>query len=96
MRCPQCFAIDYTKNRFSASGKQQYICRQCGRNYTQETPRGKAPTLKVKALQLYLDGMNFSAIGRKLHISKSSAANWVRDCPDWVISALRKGQLTTK
>lgn len=59
------------------NGKQRYRCKSCGFNYTTGF-RGKPIELRQRALQLYLDGLGFRAIGRILGVSNVTVLNWVR------------------
>ncbi len=77
MKCPKCKEKDKVKNG-RAHGKQRYKCKGCGCNYTQSKPPGKPKAMKRKALQLYLEGLGFSAIGRFLNVSDVSVMRWIR------------------
>ena len=59
------------------NGKQRYRCKSCGFNYTTGF-RGKPIELRQRALQLYLDGLGFRAIGRIVGVSNVTVLNWVR------------------
>lgn len=59
------------------NGKQRYRCKSCGFNFTTGF-RGKPIELRQRALQLYLDGLGFRAIGRILEVSNVTVLNWVR------------------
>jgi transposase len=59
------------------NGKQRYRCKSCGFNFTTGF-RGKPIELRQRALQLYLDGLGFRAIGRILGVSNVTVLNWVR------------------
>jgi len=58
---------------------QRYKCKNCGYLYTVERRSNeKPPELKKKAIDLYLEGMGFRAIGRVLKISYGTVYQWVR------------------
>ncbi len=68
MICPKCSSKETCKNGFM-KGSQRYLCRECDYTYTTPHGHGKPKDLKRKALELYLDGMGFRAIGRHLDVS---------------------------
>ena len=77
MRCPKCQSEDSVKSGH-ANGDPRRLCKQCGCNFTRSDPRGKPACLKRRAIQMYLEGMGFRAIGRVLEVSNVSVLNWVR------------------
>lgn len=68
MRCPKCGSEDRRKAGFIRE-RQRWLCKGCGCKYTRSTLPGKPPEMKRLALQLYLEGMGFRAIGRVLGVS---------------------------
>ena len=76
--CPKCnsertFKFGIVRN------KQRYKCKDCSFNYTSLLPSGKPQELKRKALQLYLEGLGFRAIGRIIGVSQVSIMNWIKN-----------------
>ena len=60
-------------------GLQRYKCKDCGRSFTVALKSTAKPeSLKRQALQMYLEGLGFSSIGRILHVSHVSVLNWIR------------------
>ena len=77
MECPKCKQTT-TKNGF-VKGKQRWLCKSCNYYFTNPTyQRGKPKELKDMAINLYLEGLGFRAIGRLLNVSNVSVLNWVR------------------
>jgi transposase-like protein len=77
--CPGCeqnhYVIKAGRNR---SKTQRYRCQHCQAYFTpQPKPLGYAPELKAQALQLYLEGTSFRAIGRLLGVHNQSVINWI-------------------
>jgi transposase-like protein len=77
--CPKCTATSkQRKIGRTKSGSQRYQCQACGRRYT---PEPKVPgydeEIRLQAVRLYADGMNFRRIGRQLGVSHQSVINWV-------------------
>ena len=58
--------------------KQRYKCKDCGCNFTQDHKRGASLQTKLQALQLYLEGVGFRAIGRIMGIHNVTVLNWIR------------------
>jgi transposase-like protein len=80
MKCPGCgreakqHKIGKTK-----AGSQRYRCYVCHRSYTPARKvAGYDPSLRQKAIRLYVDGMNLRRIGRQLGINPQTIANWVK------------------
>lgn len=67
MKCLKCKSEKLVKDGVN-TGFQRYKCKECGYNFT--TGRAsKSASLKRLALQLYLEGLGFRAIGRVLKVS---------------------------
>lgn len=78
MNCPKCSSKNYRKNGFK-DGRQRYFCKECQYNYSTKHGKGKPKELKIKAIELYLEGMGFRAIGRILDVSNVAVLKWVRN-----------------
>jgi transposase len=74
--CPKCLSLLCVKAGFK-TGKQRYKCKKCGCFYTQSQSRGFSVEVKKQAIQLYLEGLGFRAIGRVLKVSHVTVQNWV-------------------
>ena len=77
--CPHCQSTErQVKVGRNPSGSQRYLCRGCGRKYTPEpTRQGYDAATRHKAIELYVDGMNFRRIGRTLGVAHRTVINWV-------------------
>ena len=78
MKCPKCSSEIYVKSGYM-KGKQRYKCKKCRCNFTQSHKRGASLQTKLKALQLYLEGLGFRAIGRIIGVHNVTVLNWIRD-----------------
>lgn len=80
MKCPRCKADEnQNKDGFTNARSQRYRCRKCGARYTPECKEhGHDKELRLLAIRMYADGLNFRQIGRHLKISHSSVMNWVK------------------
>jgi transposase-like protein len=79
--CPKCSSEKIFKFGI-VRNKQRYKCKDCSFNFTTSEPRGKPNELKIKALQLYLEGLGLRAIGRVLGVSQVSILNWIKKFGD--------------
>ena len=80
MKCPRCQLQEKQyKVGFNLSGSQKYRCYKCGKNYTPKPNQNGYPAeVRLKAIQLYLEGNSFRSIQRLLKVNHQSVANWVR------------------
>ena len=78
MDCPRCGSKEHTKDGF-VSGRQRYKCKQCQYHYTVErNSYVKPPEIRQLALNMYLEGMGFRAIGRILKVSNTAVLGWIK------------------
>lgn len=78
MNCPKCDSTEYRKDGI-VIGRQRYRCKECDYRYTVRKRSPRVPEKKKRfAIELYLEGMGFRAIGRVLKVSQVSVMNWVR------------------
>jgi transposase-like protein len=78
MDCPRCGSFEYVKDGF-AKGRQRYQCKHCGRRYTVTQRSGEIPPeTRQLAIDMYLEGLGFRAIGRLLKVSHTAVLNWVK------------------
>lgn len=78
MQCPKCSSSENVRAGFTKQ-KQRYKCKACQCHYTRSTPKGYSSRRRKKALQLYLEGLGFRAIGRILNVSNVTVLNWIRE-----------------
>jgi transposase-like protein len=80
MKCPKCFAtVKQNKIGKTSAGSQRYRCFVCQCKYTPEKKqRGYDPSLRKKAVQLYVDGTNLRRIARQLGIHHRTVSDWVK------------------
>jgi transposase-like protein len=77
--CPHCQQTEnQVKVGFNASGSQRYKCHNCNRKYTPNPKENGYPQeIRLQAVQMYVDGMNYRRIGRTLGVNHQSVINWV-------------------
>ena len=79
--CPSCQQDQYViKSGLNHTKSQRYRCQSCRRYFTlAPKPHGYALTLRKHALQLYLEGTSFRAIGRLLGLHHQTVSNWITE-----------------
>jgi IS1 family transposase/transposase-like protein len=78
MKCYKCQSENKVKAGFTR-GLQRYKCKDCGCFYSVERKSDvKTAEQKKLALELYLEGMGFRAIGRILRISYGTVYQWIK------------------
>ncbi len=89
LKCPSCGAnTKQNKHGITKAQSQRYWCQHCKKSYTpKQKPRGYPKGLRQKALQMYVDGINFRRIGRFLGVHHQSVINWVNLYADQVPDA---------
>jgi len=78
--CPKCQATTrQVKAGKSKAGCQRYKCQHCKSRYTPE-PKGSGypDELRLQAVRMYVDGINYRRIGRLLNVHHTSVINWVK------------------
>ena len=78
-QCPRCKSTEkQNKAGFTQAGSQRYRCMLCGKKYTPvPKEQGYSDDVRLRAVELYVDGMNLRRIGRQLGVSPQSVLNWV-------------------
>ena len=78
MKCYRCQSENSIKSGFTA-GRQRYKYKECSCFYSVEKKsNSKTDEQKRLALQLYLKGMSFHAIGIVLNISYVTIFKWIK------------------
>lgn len=78
MECPKCKNTQKCKDGF-VRGRQRYQCKSCKFRYTVEK-KSDVKSLETRrlALEMYLEGVGFRAIGRILKISYGTVYQWIK------------------
>ncbi len=77
MNCPHCASDKIVKNGHR-NGKQNYLCRDCRRQFRDNPHQGYTQPVKALCVTMSLNGMGFRAIKRVTGINHNSVINWVR------------------
>jgi len=78
MKCSRCEDPGAVKAGF-ARGQQRYKCKSCHYFFIEADRRKYPREVKIRAIQLYLEGLGFRAIERLLGVSDTTVLLWVRD-----------------
>ena len=81
LRCPNCDSEDIMKNDTTRRGKQNYKCRDCGRQFV-ENPQWKRrePDSLAMIDRLLLEKIPLAGIARVLRLSESWLQGYVNQC----------------
>ena len=90
LKCPKCGSDKHVKSGFN-NKKQRYLCKECGCHYT-VSHRGYPEHIRLKAIQLYLEGNGFRRIERILKVSHVSVINWVKKAGAKLEEILKKDE----
>ena len=77
MNCPYCASDKIVKNGHR-NGKQNYLCRECCRQFRDNPHQSYTQQVKALCVTMSLNGMGFRAIERVTGINHNSVINWVR------------------
>lgn len=75
MKCPKCgceLLVKYGKAR----GKQRWICKKCGCQFTKEQPYEHTLQEKMFAMMLLVSGLSMHAVAGILGISTQTVMRW--------------------
>lgn len=88
-RCPICQETTrQNKVGKTDAGSQRYRCMHCGPKYTPEPKQQRYPeSLRKRATEMYVDGMNLCRIARHLKVHHRTVALWVSDHAEALPSA---------
>jgi transposase len=76
LRCKRCGSEEHVKNG-RMRNKQRYLCKECGLNFTDTPPRGKALALKAAAVLLYVSGLSMNRTAQLLGVSAPTIQAWL-------------------
>ena len=76
LRCQGCGSEEQVKNGFMR-GKQRYLCKGCGLNFTDTPPRGRPLRVTVEAVLLYVSGLSMNRTAKLLGVSTPTVQAWI-------------------
>ena len=74
--CKRCGSAEQVKNGLMR-GKQRYLCKECGLNFTDTPARGKPLALKAAAVLLYVSGLSMNRTAKLLGVSTPTIQAWL-------------------
>jgi transposase-like protein len=80
IECPSCQSINHKKNGHIHNGKQRYLCKDCGRQFTPEgTKKTISQTSKDIIDKLLLEKLSLAGIARAVQVSETWLQTYVND-----------------
>ena len=76
LRCKRCGSETHVKNGLMR-GKQRYLCKACGLNFTARPAPGKPLAMKAAAVLLYISGLSMNRTGKLLGVSTPTIQAWL-------------------
>src|ERR671928_2094781 len=76
LHCKRCGSEEYVKNE-RMRGKQRFLCKACGLNFTDTPARGKPLAMKALAVLLYVSGLSMNRTAKLLGVSTPSVQAWI-------------------
>ena len=76
LRCKRCGSEEQVKNGLMR-GKQRYLGKGCGLNFTDTPARGKPLALKAAAVLLYVSGLSMNRTAKLLGVSTPTVQAWL-------------------
>ena len=76
LRCKRCGSEEQVKNGLMR-GKQRYLCKGCGLNFTDTPARGKPLALKAAAVRLSVSGLSLNRTAKLLGVSTPTVQAWL-------------------
>ena len=76
LRCKRCGSEEQVKNGLMR-GKQRYLCKGCGLNFTDTPLRGKPLAIKAAAVLLYVSGLSMNRTAKLLGVSTPTVQAWL-------------------
>src|SRR5919201_4857993 len=76
LHCKRCGSEEYVKNGLMR-GKQRFLCKACGLNFTDTPTRGKPLAMKAAAVLLYVSGLSMNRTAKLLGVSTPTVQAWL-------------------
>jgi transposase-like protein len=77
--CFHCGSENLVKNGKNRSGKQQYVCRACGRSSTAGAQaKGHSEGFKAQILAMYFERPSMRGIQRATGVSRQTLTVWLK------------------
>jgi transposase-like protein len=76
LRCKRCGSEEQVKNGLMR-GKQRFLCKACGLNFTDTPARGKPLAMKAVAVLLYVSGLSMNRTAKLLGVSTPTVQAWL-------------------
>lgn len=85
MSCPHCHSSRIVKNGHTPKGRQNYLCRLCGRQFLLNArPCSYPDTIREQVLAALNERMSLHGVQRIFRIARQTIAKWLRQKADQV------------
>lgn len=77
--CIACQSTNIKKNGKASNGKQQFVCKTCGRSF-RENPalNGYTPEAKAQILRAYHERSSLRGLTRVFGVSRQTVTRWIK------------------
>ncbi|MEI7475432.1 MAG: IS1 family transposase [bacterium] len=76
--CTKCQSSKIVKNGHNASGKQQYLCKNCGAHRILESEKKYNEARKGEIIRAYLERTSLRGLERIFHVSRQTVSDWLK------------------
>lgn len=85
MSCPHCHSLRIVKNGHTPKGRQNHLCRLCGRQFLLNArPCSYPDTIREQVLAALNERMRLHGVQRIFRIARQTIAKWLRQKADHV------------
>ena len=86
-KCIKCASTASVKNGF-VNGWQRYKCKNCGYQYTKQSPRRQSVSNLILASSLYSFGVSKREIARLLGVTPMTVVRWIKKYHIYYMTAI--------
>ena len=81
-QCTSCTSINIVKNGKNRYGKQQFKCKDCGKQGVLNPTQKYSETLKQQILATYQERPSMRGIQRIYRVSRTTLSGWLKKKPN--------------
>ena len=76
--CTNCQSNNIVKNGHNSSGKQQYLCKDCGVRRILESEKKYPESRKWEIIRTYFEDSSLRGLQRIFHIAYQTPSRWIK------------------
>ena len=76
--CTNCQSNNIVKNGHNSSGKQQYLCKDCGVRRIFESEKKYNESRKGEIIRTYLERSSLRGLERIFNVSRQTVSEWLK------------------